>query len=72
MLVLESSTKFTDDDSDSVLVTANTPGIAAFTATNTVTYVKKAVSSAVMIGMGGLGGIVAGLAYRQVDYPEYR
>lgn len=52
--------------------TANTPGVAAFTATNTVTHVKKAVASAVMIGMGGVGGIVSGLVYRQKDAPEYR
>lgn len=51
---------------------ANTPGIAAFTSTNTVTHVKKAVASAVIIGMGGVGGILAGVAFRQADYPHYR
>lgn len=51
---------------------ANTPGVAAFNSTNTVTHVKKAVASAVVIGMGGVGGILAGVVFRQQDYPNYR
>merc|ERR1712070_777672 len=31
----------------------------------------RTLSSAVCIGMGGIGGIFASLVYRQVDYPKY-
>ena len=50
---------------------ANVPSVLAFQATNTVTHTKKSVSTAMVIGMGGVGGIIASTVYRQADFPRY-
>ena len=50
---------------------ANVPSVLAYQATNTVTHTKKSVSSAIVIGMGGVGGILASTVYRQADFPRY-
>lgn len=49
----------------------NVPSVLAYGTNNTVTYSKKAVASAIIIGMGGVGGIFASTVFRQVDYPRY-
>ncbi len=48
---------------------SNVPAVIAFGSNNTVSHSKKAVSAAIIIGMGGVGGIFASLVYRQADYP---
>ncbi|KDE08198.1 hypothetical protein MVLG_01677 [Microbotryum lychnidis-dioicae p1A1 Lamole] len=50
---------------------ANVPAVLAYSANNVRNHSKRAVSSAIVIGMGGVGGIFASLVYRQVDYPLY-
>ncbi|GAA5940725.1 hypothetical protein JCM3775_004880 [Rhodotorula graminis] len=50
---------------------SNVPAVLAYQATNVLSHSKRALSSAVCIGMGGVGGIFASLIYRQVDYPRY-
>merc|ERR1712000_681292 len=50
---------------------SNVPAVLAYQATNVLSHSKRALSSAVCIGMGGIGGIFASLVYRQVDYPKY-
>jgi len=50
---------------------ANVPSVLAYQATNTVTHTKKSVSAAIVIGMGGVGGILASTVYRQADFPRY-
>ncbi|GJN92861.1 hypothetical protein Rhopal_005901-T1 [Rhodotorula paludigena] len=50
---------------------SNVPGVLAYQANNVLGQSKRAVSSAVCIGMGGVGGIFASLVYRQADYPKY-
>lgn len=50
---------------------ANVPAVLAYQANNVRSYSKRAVASAVVIGMGGVGGIFASLVYRQVDAPAY-
>jgi hypothetical protein len=52
-------------------VLGNVPSVLAFQANNTITYSKKSIASAIVIGMGGMGGIMASTVYRQVDYPGY-
>jgi hypothetical protein len=58
-------------DEYSLLEIANVPSVLAFQATNTVTHTKKSVSTAMVIGMGGVGGIIASTVYRQADFPRY-
>lgn len=50
---------------------ANVPAVLAYSANNTVSHSKRGISSAVVIGMGGVGGILAATIYRQVDFPGY-
>ncbi|GAA5999145.1 uncharacterized protein JCM10292_001622 [Rhodotorula paludigena] len=50
---------------------SNVPGVLAYQANNVLGQSKRAISSAVCIGMGGVGGIFASLVYRQADYPKY-
>lgn len=50
---------------------ANVPAGAAYQANNIVSQSKRAVGSALLVGWGGVGGIVASLIYRQADYPKY-
>lgn len=39
---------------------------------NTVSQSKRAVSTAITVMFGGLGGIIASLVFRQADSPRYR
>jgi hypothetical protein len=39
---------------------------------NIVSQTKRAVSTAITVMFGGLGGIIASLVFRQVDSPKYR
>lgn len=39
---------------------------------NIVSQTKRAVSTAITVMFGGLGGIIASLVFRQVDSPRYR
>ncbi|KAL8276094.1 hypothetical protein RQP46_011509 [Phenoliferia psychrophenolica] len=50
---------------------ANVPAAAAYQANNIVSYSARAVGSALLVGLGGVGGIIASLVYRQADYPKY-
>ena len=50
---------------------ANVPAVLTYQANNILSHSKRAVSSAVVIGMGGVGGIFASLVYRQKDAPKY-
>ncbi|GAA6053960.1 hypothetical protein JCM3770_004642 [Rhodotorula araucariae] len=50
---------------------SNVPAVLAYGANNVLSHSKRAVSSAITIGLGGVGGIFASLVYRQVDYPRY-
>ncbi|GAA5999144.1 uncharacterized protein JCM10292_001621 [Rhodotorula paludigena] len=50
---------------------SNVPAVLAYQANNVLSHSKRAVSSAICIGMGGVGGIFASLVYRQADYPRY-
>ncbi|ORY76877.1 major facilitator superfamily domain-containing protein [Leucosporidium creatinivorum] len=50
---------------------ANVPAVLTYQANNILSHSKRAVSSAVVIGMGGVGGIFASLVYRQKDFPKY-
>ncbi|KAI5476832.1 hypothetical protein MNV49_007128 [Pseudohyphozyma bogoriensis] len=50
---------------------ANVPAVLTYQANNVTSYSKRAVSSALVIGFGGIGGIYASLVYRQKDYPRY-
>jgi len=36
-----------------------------------LSHSKKAVASAIVVGMGGVGGIMASTVFRQADYPRY-
>lgn len=38
---------------------------------NIVTHTKRAVSTALIVSFGGIGGIVASFAFRQKDFPHY-
>ena len=44
--------------------------MASYQANNIVSQSKRAVGSAVFVGWGGIGGIIASLIYRQQDYPN--
>ncbi|GAA6059480.1 hypothetical protein JCM10212_002223 [Sporobolomyces blumeae] len=50
---------------------SNVPAALTYQANNVRSHTKRAVSSAICVGMGGMGGIFASLVYRQVDYPKY-
>ncbi|KAK4046707.1 hypothetical protein OIV83_005910 [Microbotryomycetes sp. JL201] len=50
---------------------ANVPAVLAYQANNILRHSKRAVSSAIVIGMGGVGGIFASFVYRQKDFPKY-
>ncbi|KAF9451529.1 MFS general substrate transporter [Macrolepiota fuliginosa MF-IS2] len=47
------------------------PGILAYSANNTISHSKRAVSTAIIISFGGIGGIFATTVFRQVDFPHY-
>jgi len=46
------------------------PGVLAYSANNITTHTKRAVSTAVIIAAGGVGGIFATMVYRQKDAPK--
>ncbi|KAM0754529.1 MFS general substrate transporter [Meredithblackwellia eburnea MCA 4105] len=50
---------------------ANIPAVVAFQANNICKNSKRAVSAAIVVGGGGVGGIIASLIFRQKDYPRY-
>ncbi|GAA6015269.1 hypothetical protein JCM11491_000993 [Sporobolomyces phaffii] len=50
---------------------SNVPAALTYQANNVRSHSKRAVSSAICVGMGGVGGIMASLVYRQIDYPRY-
>ncbi|KAM0790156.1 hypothetical protein ACM66B_005475 [Microbotryomycetes sp. NB124-2] len=50
---------------------ANVPAVLAYQANNILRHSKRAVASAIVIGLGGVGGIFASLVYRQKDFPRY-
>ncbi|GAA5860628.1 hypothetical protein JCM3774_006233 [Rhodotorula dairenensis] len=50
---------------------ANVPAVIAYQNNNILSHSKRAVASALTIGFGGIGGIIASLVYRQKDYPKY-
>ncbi|KAF6751159.1 major facilitator superfamily domain-containing protein [Ephemerocybe angulata] len=47
------------------------PGVLAYHSNNITQHSKRAVSTATIIAMGGVGGIFATTVYRQEDYPRY-
>jgi len=47
------------------------PGILAYSSNNIVSHTKRAVSTAIIIAFGGIGGVIASVVYRQVDFPTY-
>ncbi|KAF8161231.1 major facilitator superfamily domain-containing protein [Crassisporium funariophilum] len=47
------------------------PGVLAYSANNITSHTKRAVSTAVIIAAGGIGGIFATTIYRQKDFPRY-
>ena len=52
-------------------VNANQPTALAFAQNNVVGYSKRAVTSAVQISFGSIGGIAASTVFRQQDSPQY-
>ncbi|KAH7176816.1 major facilitator superfamily domain-containing protein [Dactylonectria macrodidyma] len=47
------------------------PGVLTFQANNITSHSKRAVASATCLIGGGVGGIIAGVAYRAVESPHY-
>ncbi|KAF9071629.1 major facilitator superfamily domain-containing protein [Rhodocollybia butyracea] len=47
------------------------PGILAYSSNNIVSHSKRAVTTAVVVSFGGIGGIVATTIFRQEDFPRY-
>lgn len=47
------------------------PGILAYASNNVVSHTKRAVSTAVIVSFGGIGGILATTVFRQADAPSY-
>lgn len=43
----------------------NVPSVLAYSSNNVLTHSKRTVSTAIAIGMGGMGGIMASTIYRQ-------
>ncbi|EXJ68736.1 uncharacterized protein A1O5_08530 [Cladophialophora psammophila CBS 110553] len=54
-----------------VAVNANIPCIMAYQANNIRGHWKRAFSSALFVGMGGVGGIAGSLVFRSKDAPGY-
>jgi MFS family permease len=50
----------------------NVPSILSYMHNNIVGQTKRAISSALLIGGGAIGGICATLIFRQQDAPAYR
>lgn len=51
---------------------ANIPTIMAYQANNIVGQAKRAMGSALLVGLGGVGGIAGSLVFRAQDKPTYR
>ncbi|GLB37556.1 putative high-affinity nicotinic acid transporter [Lyophyllum shimeji] len=47
------------------------PGILSYNANNVVSHTKRAVSTAIIVAFGGIGGIFATTVFREQDYPRY-
>ncbi|KAJ2922386.1 hypothetical protein H1R20_g14700, partial [Candolleomyces eurysporus] len=47
------------------------PGVLAYQANNVTSHSKRAVTTAITIAMGGIGGIFATTVWRQKDFPRY-
>jgi len=47
------------------------PGVLAYAANNVTSQSKRAVSNAMIIAFGGIGGIIATTVFRQQDFPRY-
>lgn len=60
----------TEHAADFTRSTANVPTTAKYQANNIVGLSKRAVGSALLVGGGGVGGIIASLIFRQKDYPH--
>ncbi|KAF9894571.1 hypothetical protein FE257_006456 [Aspergillus nanangensis] len=52
-------------------VNASAPTVLAYQAANIRGQWKRALGSAIMIGMGGIGGIAGSLVFRSQDAPQY-
>ncbi|GAA5937716.1 uncharacterized protein JCM15063_002095 [Sporobolomyces koalae] len=50
---------------------SNVPAALTYSANNVRSHSKRAVTSAITVGLGGVGGIFASLVFRQKDYPLY-
>lgn len=53
-------------------VSANVTTILSYQHNNITGHTKRAVASAMLIGAGAVGGIIATNIFRQQDYPTYR
>jgi hypothetical protein len=51
---------------------ANIPACMAYQANNVRGQWTRALSSATLVGLGGIGGIASSLVFRDQDAPEYR
>ncbi|EAU83958.2 high-affinity nicotinic acid transporter [Coprinopsis cinerea okayama7 len=47
------------------------PGVLAYQSNNVTSHSKRAVTTAITIAMGGIGGIFATTVWRQKDFPRY-
>lgn len=52
-------------------MSSNIPTIMAYQANNITGQWKRAMSSAIFVGMGGVGGIAGALVFRSQDAPKY-
>jgi len=50
----------------------NIPAILAYSSNNILSQSKRAFTSALVVGFGGIGGIVATTTFREQDAPFYR
>lgn len=50
---------------------SNVPAVLAYSQNNVRMSSKRAVTSAAVIGFGGIGGIIASTVFRQADFPRY-
>ena len=50
----------------------NIPAILAYQSNNIRMQSKRSVGTALQIGFGGFGGIIASTTFRQQDFPRYR
>ncbi|EJD36032.1 MFS general substrate transporter [Auricularia subglabra TFB-10046 SS5] len=50
---------------------ANIPSVLAYQSNNIAGQAKRSFSSALVVGLGGIGGIIASVAFREKDGPKY-